>query len=163
MSQDKPYRQGVGIVLLNRDGLVFAGCRADREEEAWQLPQGGMEPGESPASAACRELREEIGTDKAEVVTVLPTMTRYDYPPEAADTERGRLYRGQEHRWVVLRFTGQDADIDLAKSEGEFRAWRWMTPEEVVERAATFKRPGYAAMFEELTAKCLVPGITFPP
>lgn len=149
MSQDKPYRQGVGIVLLNKDGLVFAGCRADREEEAWQLPQGGMEPGESPASAAFRELREEIGCDKADVVAVLQTVTRYDYPPEAADTERGRQYRGQEHHWVGMRFTGQDTDIDLAKSEGEFRAWRWMTPEEVMERAVWFRRPTYQAVFAE--------------
>lgn len=156
MSQDKPYRQGVGIVLLNNEGRVFAGCRADREEEAWQLPQGGMEAGESPTSAACRELGEEIGTDKAEVVAVLQTVTRYDYPPEASDTERGRLYRGQEHRWVVMRFTGVDTDIDLAKSEGEFRAWRWLSPQEVVTRVAAFKRSGYVAVFEELA-------ITFPP
>ncbi|TAN59066.1 MAG: RNA pyrophosphohydrolase [Rhodospirillales bacterium] len=156
MSQDKPYRQGVGIVLLNQDGLVFAGCRADREEEAWQLPQGGVEPGESLDSAACRELNEEIGTDKSEVVAVLQMVTRYDYPPEAADTERGRQYRGQEHHWVVMRFTGQDADIDLAKSEGEFRAWRWLSPQEVVTRVAAFKRSGYVAVFEELA-------ITSPP
>lgn len=156
MSQDKPYRQGVGIVLLNSEGLVFAGCRADREEEAWQLPQGGMEPGESPICAAFRELREEIGCDMAEVIDQLRTVTRYDFPPEAVDTERGRQYCGQEHHWVVMRFTGLDTDIDLAKSEGEFRAWRWLSPQEVVTRVAAFKRSGYVAVFEELA-------ITFPP
>jgi len=156
MSGEKPYRQGVGIVLLNKDGLVFVGCRADREEEAWQLPQGGMEPGESPVSAAFRELREEIGCDKAKLITELQTVTRYDFPPEAADTKRGRLYRGQEHHWVVMRFIGVDADIDLAKSEGEFRAWRWMISEEIIRMAVAFRRPAYKAIFREIPFSKLV-------
>ena len=151
MSEDKPYRQGVGIVLLNNEGLVFAGCRADREEEAWQLPQGGREPGESPVAAACRELNEEIGCDKAKVLAELRTVTRYDFPAEAAETERGRLYRGQEHHWVAMRFIGQDTDIDLAKSEGEFRAWRWMAPTEIEMSAVLFRRPAYVAVFAEVT------------
>lgn len=150
MSGEKPYRQGVGIVLLNKDGLVFAGCRADRKEEAWQLPQGGMEPGENPIPAAFRELREEVGCDKAEVIGLLRIKTHYNFPPGAADTERGRLYRGQEHRWVIMRFTGEDADIDLGKSEGEFRAWRWMMPADVIRMAVAFRRPAYEAVFQEM-------------
>lgn len=150
MSRTKPYRQGVGIVLLNKDGLVFAGCRADREQEAWQLPQGGMEPGESVVSAAFRELREEAGCDKAEVLAELRIVTHYDYPPEAADTARSRLFRGQEHRWVAMRFTGEDRNINLACSEGEFRAWRWMVPQEIIGHAAGFKRHAYEAVFEEV-------------
>ncbi len=163
MSEDRPYRRGVGVVLLNKDGLVFAGCRADREEEAWQLPQGGMESGERPISAAFRELREEIGCDKAEVIDQLRVVTRYDFPPEAADTERGSLYRGQEHRWVVMRFLGEDGNIDLSRSEAEFRAWRWLPWQEVVERAVAFKRSGYAKVFEELADERLIGGIRSPP
>lgn len=149
MNKEKPYRQGIGIILLNKQGLVFAGCRADRAEDAWQLPQGGMEPDESRVTAAFRELKEEIGCDNAEVIVELQTITHYDYPLEAQETKRGRKYRGQEHRWVLMRFVGDDAEIDLGKSHGEFRDWKWMAPRELLNQVVSFRYPAYEAVFQE--------------
>ena len=150
MTIAKPHRQGVGIVLRNHAGLVFTGCRADCSGEVWQLPQGGMEPGETASVAAFRELREETGCAAADLVAELPVVTRYDFPPEIADSGRRRHFRGQEHRWVLMRLTGTDGDIDLTKSEGEFRAWRWAPPALVIAGAVSFKRAAYEAVFNSL-------------
>lgn len=138
------YRPCVGIVLINRDGLVFTGQRYDTPD-AWQMPQGGIDAGESVESAAYRELREETGTDKAEVLSRTQNWMTYDLPVKIAKKRwRGR-FRGQAQIWVAMRFVGMDAEIDIAAhgKHAEFSTWRWSPPERVAQDIVAFKRPIY--------------------
>lgn len=148
-----PYRPCVGIMLLNRRGEVFVGRRIDTPD-AWQMPQGGIDAGETPVQAALRELEEEIGTDRAEVLAQTPDWLRYDLPPELVGVAWKGRYRGQEQKWVACRFTGSDADITLATAHPEFDAWQWVAIDRVVELIVPFKREIYAqvvAAFRHLT------------
>lgn len=143
------YRRGVGIMLLNRDGKVFVGRRIDQEEEAWQMPQGGIDRGETPRDAAFRELREETGTDKAEIVAESKDWLTYDLPGAL----RGRLWRGryvgQKQKWFAMRFQGRDGDIDLATHHPEFSAWRWVGHDQLVTLIVPFKRALYGDVLAE--------------
>lgn len=144
---DRPpagYRACVGVVLINGDGLVFAGRRGDVGGDAWQMPQGGIDAGETPRRAALRELAEEIGTDKAEILAETAGWLTYDLPEAMRPARwRGR-YVGQAQRWVLMRFTGDDSDIDIAASDPpEFDAWRWMALDDLVRGIVAFKRPVY--------------------
>lgn len=149
---DLPYRDNVGAVLFNRDGFVFVARRADLPNAegaagGWQLPQGGMDPGEDPRVAVLRELAEEIGTDKAEILAEHDAWLTYDLPPELIGKALGGRYRGQRQRWFALRFLGEDSDIRLdADPHPEFDAWRWARLEELPGLAVHFKR----AIYEEL-------------
>ena len=107
------YRRGVGIMLLNHDHTVFVGQRLDTQGEAWQMPQGGIDEDEEPRDAAFRELREEIGTDKAEFVAESKAWLRYDLPPHLRKRWNNR-WRGQQQKWFVMRFRGTDTDINIA-------------------------------------------------
>ena len=143
-----PYRQGVGVVLFNSAGKVFLGQRLDTPG-AWQMPQGGIDPGEDPEATAFRELEEEIGTTKAEVLAVAADWLSYDLPPEIVPTIwRGR-FRGQRQKWFALKFLGKDSDIDLKTAHPEFDAWRWALFEEIAATIVPFKRPLYEALLEE--------------
>jgi putative (di)nucleoside polyphosphate hydrolase len=144
-----PYRPNVGAVLFNRDGLVFVARRADlpnAEGEAggWQLPQGGIDAGEDPRGAVLRELAEEIGTDRAEIIGEHPDWLINDLPPHLVGVALKGRYRGQRQRWFALRFTGDDRDIRLdLDPHPEFDAWRWTRLQELPALAVTFKRPIY--------------------
>lgn len=138
-----PYRPCVGLALFNGDGLVFVGQRIDREAESWQMPQGGIDPGETPWTAALRELREEIGTDKAELLDECPDWLTYDLPPHLlGKVWRGR-FRGQRQKWFALRFTGDDRDINIKTAHPEFEDWRWMTLDALPALIVPFKRAIY--------------------
>lgn len=149
---DLPYRDNVGALLFNRDGLIFVARRADLPNAegapgGWQLPQGGIDTGEDPAVAVFRELEEEIGTAKAEILAEHPDWLSYDLPPELLGKALGGKYRGQRQRWFALRFTGTDADIRLdLDPHPEFDAWRWARLEELPGMAVTFKREIYAVL-----------------
>ncbi len=144
-----PYRPGVGVMLLDRAGRVFVAQRIDMPGEAWQMPQGGIDEGESPRQAALRELREEVGTTKAEIIAEARDWFRYDFPTELVPKLRGGRFRGQEQKWFALRFLGTDADIDIATEEPEFRAWRWADLAELPDLIVPFKR----RMYEDLVAE----------
>ncbi len=145
------YRACVGVMLFNRESLVFAGRRGDVAPAAWQMPQGGIEAGETPGEAALRELGEEIGTDKAEIVARTEHWLTYDYPAEVRGRARGGRYAGQAQRWFLMRFVGEDSDIDIAASAApEFTAWRWMRLDELVRGIVAFKRPVYDRVAAEL-------------
>ena len=147
-----PYRPCVGLLLLNVSGKVFVGRRIDTAGEAdnaWQMPQGGIDPGETPQEAALRELHEEIGTDKAEIVAVSRQWLLYDLPPQLVGKVWQGRYRGQKQRWFALRFLGQDSDIDLATAHAEFDSWRWVELDEVVDLVVPFKRDTYRAVVAE--------------
>lgn len=147
-----PYRLNVGAVLFGPQGRVLVCRRADlpnAEGEAggWQLPQGGMDEGEDPRIAVLRELAEEIGTDRAEILAEHPEWLTYDLPPELLGRALGGRYRGQRQKWFALRFLGTEADIRLdADPHPEFDAWRWADIDELPGLAVSFKR----AIYEEL-------------
>jgi putative (di)nucleoside polyphosphate hydrolase len=143
------YRPCVGLMLVNAAGLLFVGERAGPVSNAWQMPQGGIDPGEDPRAAAQRELREEVGTDRAELIAESRRWYAYDLPPELIPARWGGRYRGQSQKWFGFRFTGTDRDIDIAGHEPEFVRWRWAPPDEVLELAVAFKRPIYRAVLEE--------------
>ncbi|MBY0333934.1 MAG: RNA pyrophosphohydrolase [Acetobacteraceae bacterium] len=149
---DLPYRDNVGAVLFNRAGLVFVARRADLPNAegvpgGWQLPQGGMDPGEDPRVAVLRELEEEIGTARAEILAEHPDWHLYDLPAELIGKALGGRYRGQRQRWFALRFTGEDSDIRLdLDPHPEFDAWRWARLAELPELAVAFKRDIYTVL-----------------
>ena len=140
-----PYRPCVGVMLVNRLGHVFVGQRRDRDHDAWQMPQGGIDRGEDAREAALRELREETGItpDLVEVLTVTETPIPYDLPPEIVPTIwRGR-FRGQEQHWVLARFLGSDDQVDIETEHPEFSRWEWCPPDALVPRIVAFKREVY--------------------
>ena len=141
--EQRPYRPCVGIFLLNNDGLVFAGRRIDSRAEAWQMPQGGIDAGESPLQACMREMREEIGTNTAELVSQHDDWLYYDIPLPLADRLWQGRYKGQKQKWMALRFTGDDSDINIATEEPEFCDWKWLSPHDLVDLAVPFKRDVY--------------------
>lgn len=143
MDGDPRYRPCVGIMLLNAAGEVFVGKRVDVPGEHWQMPQGGIDPGETPQAAAIRELREEIGTDRARFLAELPGWIRYDLPPEFQGGAWGGRYLGQTQRWFAMRFTGRDEDIDLATEHPEFIAWKWVPMAQLPGLVIAFKRESY--------------------
>jgi putative (di)nucleoside polyphosphate hydrolase len=156
-SEPAHYRPGVGIMLLNADGNVFVGRRIDMPAglAAWQMPQGGIDPGETPVEAALRELAEEVGTAKAEILAESRSWLSYDLPSEiAGGIWRGR-YRGQRQKWFAMRFLGEDADIDPGAAEHpEFDAWEWVVPDRLCELIVPFKRQLYCDVVAEFRAYC---------
>jgi len=151
-----PYRQGVGLCLFNQEGHVLIAERRDRPG-AWQMPQGGVQKGEDLAVAALRELKEEIGTDNATILALLPEKLRYEFPDwlqYRGGVFRGK-YRGQEQSWFALRYLGQDKDIDLSgefePENPEFVAWRWAPLAETPRLIVDFKRPLYESVVEGFT------------
>jgi putative (di)nucleoside polyphosphate hydrolase len=146
---DADYRSGIGVMLLNRQGQVFVARRNDVEGEAWQMPQGGIDSGETPRQAALRELREEIGTDDAEIIAESKEWLYYDVPADLAQKAWTKKWRGQRQKWFVLIFKGQDSDIDLATEHPEFNAWRWVPVEELSALVVPFKRQIYINLLGE--------------
>lgn len=138
-----PYRPCVGIALFNAQGLVFVGCRIDQKAEAWQLPQGGIDPGEEPRVTAFRELEEEIGTAKAEILEELDEWLTYDLPAHLIGKVWRGKYRGQKQKWFAMRFQGQDSDINLNTKHPEFRSWRWQKLSDLATLGVDFKRDIY--------------------
>lgn len=146
-----PYRPCVGVLLLNGDGRVFVGRRIDMVQEAWQMPQGGIDRGEEPRAAALRELEEETGVAPRLVELLAETREwlRYDLPPTMVRRVwRGR-YRGQEQKWFAARFLGSNADIDVWTAHPEFSDWHWSPPDELAANAVSFKRALYEAVIAE--------------
>jgi len=145
------YRRGVGIMLINRKGHVFVAQRIDLPG-AWQMPQGGIDGDEKPRKAAFRELKEEIGTDKAEIIGKTDGWLTYDLPPELLGRiVWGGRYRGQKQKWFAMRFTGKDSDIDLeAHGHPEFSRWKWTPVGSLVKLIVPFKRELYRQVVAEL-------------
>lgn len=142
---DLPYRPAAGIMLLNRDGKVFVAQRLDSTLEAWQMPQGGLDDGEDPQVGALRELEEETGikAGQVEIVARCPVELTYDLPDDLVGKMWNGRFRGQRQTWFLLRYTGADADIDIATAEPEFRAWKWADPAELPAMIVPFKKALY--------------------
>jgi putative (di)nucleoside polyphosphate hydrolase len=149
--EDLPYRPCVGVVLLNRQGLVFIGQRIDGPEHidlthTWQMPQGGIDEGEEPWAAAVRELREETNIRSVERLGEIADWLKYDIPREIVGQAWRGKYRGQTQKWFAMRFTGNDDEIDVehpAGHEPEFSAWRWERLQKIPDLVVPFKRAVY--------------------
>ncbi len=147
-----PYRRGVGAMLINPQGKVFVGRRAgsSRRRGTWQMPQGAIDPGETPATAVLRELEEETGTRKAEIVAETRDWLTYDLPPDLVGVAWGGKYRGQTQKWFALRFTGEDSDFIVdGYNKPEFDQWRWVAMDELPGLIVPFKRRVYDVVVAE--------------
>lgn len=142
---DLPYRQGVGVMLVNAEGKVFVGQRLDSTLEAWQMPQGGVDEGEDVREAALRELEEETGIrgDLVEIIACTEEELVYDLPEDLIGKLWKGRYRGQRQIWYLARFQGQDADVDIATAHPEFRAWKWADADELPSLIVPFKKKLY--------------------
>lgn len=150
-----PYRPCAGIMLVNREGLVFSGQRIDNPgSTAWQMPQGGIDIGESPEEAAIRELHEETGLTAAKVRLLGQTKEElfYDLPEELLGKIWSGKWRGQRQTWFLMRFVGEDKDVDIATEHAEFSRWEWATVEQLIERVVPFKKRIYESVIEEFSA-----------
>lgn len=147
-----PYRRGVGVVLINRAGKVFVAERIDTPG-AWQMPQGGIDKGERPRTAAKRELLEETGTRKAKIVAESRGWLKYDLPAALRKKVWKGKYRGQEQKWFLMLFTGDDADIDLDGEQAEFSRWKWIAFRRLPSVIVGFKRKIYREVVAEFAAK----------
>ena len=147
-----PYRPGVGIMLLNAEGSVFVAQRIDMPSDAWQMPQGGIDKGETPIEAAWREMMEEVGTNRAELLAESRDWLNYDLPRDlAARLWRGR-FRGQRQKWFAFRFTGSDRDIDITSHDHpEFSNWRWAPMADLPMLIVPFKRRLYQQLVDEFS------------
>ena len=148
-SRNAQLRPGVGVMLVNARGQVFVGKRIDMIEEAWQMPQGGIDGDETPIAAAMRELPEELGTANVEVVAELSRWLDYELPSALQGRAWGGRWRGQTQKWFLMRFLGDDREINVATAHPEFSDWRWVPPEDLVDLIVPFKRPVYRDVIEE--------------
>ncbi len=155
MKSDPPpdaYRSGVGMMLLNVDNDAFVARRRDMPSPFWQMPQGGIDAGESPHESALRELEEEIGTNRAEIIAESRGWFTYDLPADLVGHLWGGRFRGQRQKWFALRFTGRDEDINLETEHPEFIEWKWVAPQTLPHLIVPFKRALYAELLVEFRA-----------
>ena len=149
-----PYRSCVGVMLVNEAGDVFVGQRKDRDFDAWQMPQGGVDKGEAADEAALRELEEEIGVGR-ELVSIIAQSDgwlAYDLPHDLVPNIWKGRYRGQQQKWFLMRFTGRDDQVNIETDHPEFSKWRWVPVDELVDGIVPFKRAVYEAVVKEFRA-----------
>ena len=152
MSEDHLYRRGVGVMLINAETKVWVGARLDNQADAWQMPQGGLDPGEDPWAAALRELEEETGIAPhlVERIAASPERLRYRLPDELIGVIWKEQWVGQEQDWYLCRFLGRDSDVKLdASGHPEFREWRWLEPKQLPDLIVPFKRELYRQVLAE--------------
>ncbi len=145
------YRPAAAVMLLNADDKVFVAQRIDSSLDAWQMPQGGLDPGEDARTGALRELEEEtgIGPHLVEILAQSSRELLYDLPPELQGKLWKGRYAGQRQSWFLMRFLGSDADVNLETEHPEFRNWQWMDPWRLPELIVAFKKPLYEAVLAE--------------
>lgn len=150
-----PYRPCVGVMVVNGEGRVFVGQRTDRDYDAWQMPQGGVDPGEDARDAALRELEEETGITRDLVVIEAETdeWLPYELPHHLVPKLWKGRYRGQEQKWFLLRFHGSDTQVNIETDTPEFAAWRWIDPQDMLDGIVPFKRDVYLRVLDVFGAR----------
>ena len=148
--KDAGYRPAAAVMLLNRERKVWVGQRLDNALDAWQMPQGGLDPDESPLEGAYRELEEETGIsrDLVEIIAQAKEELLYDLPEDLIGKVWKQPWRGQRQTWFLARFLGTDADVNIATAEPEFRAWKWAEPTELPAMIVPFKKKLYEQVLE---------------
>jgi len=146
------YRENVGMVLINADRHIFAGKRIDNNTDAWQMPQGGIDEGETPEAAAFRELSEETGIHYSKVRLLGETQDwlSYDIPVDLISKLWDGRYRGQRQKWFAFEFLGKDSDIKIMTEEPEFSEWAWKSKDNLLSSIVPFKLDVYRKVFLEL-------------
>ena len=150
-SSKLPYRSNVGIMMVNKTGYIFVGQRLDNNQNAWQMPQGGIDAREDPETAAYRELLEETGVNQQNV-RFLASSSRwlsYDLPEDLIPTLWNGKFRGQKQKWFLFRFLGKDGDINIATEHPEFSEWKWISKENLLEEIVPFKKSVYENVLKE--------------
>jgi putative (di)nucleoside polyphosphate hydrolase len=150
-SSKLPYRSNVGIMMVNKTGYIFVGQRLDNNQNAWQMPQGGIDAGEDPETAAYRELLEETGVNQQNV-RFLASSSRwlsYDLPEDLIPTLWNGKFRGQKQKWFLFKFLGKDGDINIATEHPEFSKWKWISKENLLEGIVPFKKSVYENVLKE--------------
>jgi putative (di)nucleoside polyphosphate hydrolase len=152
MTEQNRYRRGVGIMLLNPEGKVFVGARIDNTDDAWQMPQGGIDESDDDEWAtALRELEEETGIPPrlVERIAACPERMKYDLPDDLRPKLWGGKFRGQDQDWFLARFLGRDSDVDIATAHPEFREWKWVEPQRLPDLIVPFERELYRRLLRE--------------
>ena len=146
-----PYRSNVGIMMVNEKGYVFVGQRLDNNQNAWQMPQGGIDAGEDPETAAYRELLEETGVKKQDVRFVASSSQwlSYELPEDLIPILWNGKYRGQKQKWFLFKFLGEDGDINIATEHPEFSKWKWISKENLLKEIVPFKKSVYESVLKE--------------
>src|SRR5690348_3035702 len=145
MTSSGQFRRGVGVMLLNSERKVWVGARIDDPDNAWQMPQGGIDEGEEPWATALREVEEETGIAPhlVERIAQCPERLRYSLPPELVGVIWKEPWLGQEQDWFLCRFLGRDSDVNIATAHPEFREWKWVEPQRLPDIIVPFKRKLY--------------------
>ena len=146
-----PYRSNVGIMMVNEKGYVFVGQRLDNNQNAWQMPQGGIDAGEDPETAAYRELLEETGVKKQDIRFVASSSQwlSYDLPEDLIPILWNGKFRGQKQKWFLFKFLGEDGDINIATEHPEFSKWKWIPKENLLKEIVPFKKSVYENVLKE--------------
>ena len=145
-----PLRNGVGIVLLNKENKVFVAKRIDNPKNYWQMPQGGIDGNEDYLSAALRELEEETSIKSVELLKEIDEFITYELPKDLLGIIWKGKYKGQKQKWFVMRFTGQDQEINLKTKKPEFLEWKWVNPDKITDTVVDFKLNVYRKIQEKL-------------
>lgn len=144
-----PFRPGVGMMIVDKDNRVFVGKRIDSKANGWQMPQGGIDIGETPSSAALREMHEEMGSDKGYIIAESSKWYSYRLPKFLISKLWDGKYCGQRQKWFLIRFTGEDSDINIHTKHPEFDSWRWIEIKDLLDNIIPFKHKLYSKVIAE--------------
>ena len=149
---DEKYRRCVGMMIINNNKKILVGKRIDHPSGFWQMPQGGIDENENPEEAVWREMMEEIGTNKAELIKVSNQWIKYKIPNETLKTlPWGKKYVGQKQKWFVFKFNGKDSDINVGTENPEFSEWKWAQINSLIDNIVPFKRKVYSLILKEFS------------
>ena len=145
-----PMRDGVGIIVLTNDNKVFVGKRKDNPADNWQMPQGGLDKGENYLSAMRRELLEETSIKNVKILEEIDEFFEYELPANLIGIIWKGKFRGQKQKWFIVKFTGEEKEIDLRTKNQEFIDWKWISPDELPEVIVSFKKDLYLKLLKKI-------------